>query len=119
MVNNYFNIIYFSNSKILAAITFKKICHKNLEFFDILLLAVDQKEREKGLGPLMVETLKKMNSKLVVWADNYIVDFYTKKLNFQNAPEKWPLFRNLVEYFDNSVFCISGFSEEDWDIFNS
>ena len=112
-VDKHLNLVYFSKSKILAAVTFKNIKIKNLNMVDIVLLAVDSEERGKGLGVLMIETLRQLTPRLVTWADNDVVNFYTQKLNFQEANDKLKLFETKVEYFNNSIFCISGFSEED------
>jgi GNAT superfamily N-acetyltransferase len=111
-VYKYKNIVLFEGGKIIAAATFNRVELNTYEVVDLILIATDPENRNQGLGSFMIEILRKLNTKLVVWADNTRIEWYAKR-GFEVATEFWNYFKEKVLDFTGSTFLITGFSSED------
>lgn len=96
---------------ILAGAVIKKFtASDDITYCDLVFIGV--RPRRRGYGKMMINMLKKTYKKIIVCADNSIIDFYINSRFTQAKSLIYPL-ASQVRSFNKSLFMKFGFSEEE------
>lgn len=107
--HNYIGII--RGRVILAGAVIKTYtASEDIPYCDLVFIGV--RPRRRGYGKMMINMLKKTYKKIIVCADNSILDFY-KKLKFTQAKSLIYPLASQVRSFNKSLFMKFGFLEEE------
>ena len=86
----------------MGGITYKKILYGELFFVQILLLTVDEKERNNGYGTNLMRYVMSSYNKIAVYSDYGAISFY-QKLGFK---ANILLFNEIKDVLSTEINCI-------------
>jgi hypothetical protein len=74
----------FENGTLLGGASYKMIMKNNIVMMDLILIGVKQEKQRNGEGTKLMNYLKDICRKIVIWSDNKAVGFYTRQTFFKN-----------------------------------
>ena len=101
--------------KLAGAISYKEMTIANVKFIDVILLAVDFKYRNKGIGRSLLSKTKEIYGKVLLWADEGAKIFY-KKNDFRPCKLLWYSLQTMIPFCQNATFSQFGISNEEVQI---
>jgi hypothetical protein len=107
---NYVNTGIFLQEELVGCATFNFLEIRGIKILNLLLFGV--KIQNKGYGSLLIDEIKKIHSKIIVWVDKQALRFFIGH-GFRKQKRLGYNLQKFISYHSGATFCIFDFTQEE------